>query len=63
MCYSALIQSNLGRLAQEFGARTDLESFYALYRLRVEHPELKIPLGIDRYFAFSNEPTEKKLAS
>lgn len=63
MCYSALIKANLKRLAQEFGAQTDLDEFLVLYGLRNEHPELKIPMGLDRYFALSSDPAEKKIGS
>jgi len=62
MCYSALIKGNLKRVSAEFRARLDLESFTRFYAMRIEHPELKIPFGLDRYFLLSQDPMEAKIA-
>jgi putative SOS response-associated peptidase YedK len=62
MCYSTLIKANLKKLALEFGAKADLESFSRFYALRLEHPELKAPFGLDRYFVLSQDAQEQKLA-
>jgi putative SOS response-associated peptidase YedK len=63
MCYSALIRANLKRLGSEFGAQPDLEEFLKLYGMRDLHPELKIPVGLDRYFMLSPEPAEKAIGA
>ncbi|MGZ3651033.1 MAG: SOS response-associated peptidase family protein [Bdellovibrionota bacterium] len=57
-----MIKAQLKKLAHEFNARLDLEEFERLYQARLEHPELKIPLGIDRYFLLSQDTEERKLA-
>jgi len=57
-----MIKAQLKKLAHEFGAHLDLEEFERLYQARLEHPELKIPLGIDRYFLLSQDSAERKLA-
>ena len=62
MCYSVLIKSNLKKTAQNFAARLELESFQAVFARRLMHPELKIPVGIDRYFLTSGIPEEAALA-
>lgn len=62
MCYSALIKANLKKLSTEFKAEADLESFARFYALRIEHPELKAPFGLDRYFLLSQDPAEAKIA-
>jgi putative SOS response-associated peptidase YedK len=61
MCYSAMLTADLKRIAQEFSSRVDYAAFRELYAQRLENPELKIPLGLDRYFAFSAEPQERAI--
>ena len=62
MCYSARIKSHLRELAYEFRAQVDIDSFEALFRMRLKEPELKVPVGIDRYFLLTKDPAEAKLA-
>ncbi len=61
MCYSALIKGNLKKVSSEFRARIDLDSFSRFYALKIEHPELKSPYGLDRYFLLSQDPEEAKI--
>lgn len=62
MCYSARIRPQLADVAGEFRASLDLDSFEALFRMRLKEPETKVPLGMDRYFVHAKAPAEAKLA-
>jgi len=62
MCYSALIKANLKKLSLQFHAKIDLESFSRFYAMRLKHPELKSPFGLDRYFVLSQDREEQRLA-
>ena len=62
MCYSALIKASLKEVSASFRALLDTDEFRDLFLKRLAHPEIKIPRGIDRYFAESQDPKESKLA-
>ncbi len=50
MCYSAMVLSDIRKTARTYGATPDLESFHDLFALRSQHPEIKIPVGLEDYF-------------
>lgn len=62
MCYSALIKANLKATALGFGAQVDVPAFGSLFEMRLSHPELKVPFGLDRYFILSQDLAERRLA-
>lgn len=61
MCYSALIKKNLRNVAQEFGARIDVDEYVKLYAMREIHPEMKIPDGLEDYFLKEGGSAAKKI--
>lgn len=50
MCYSAMVRSDLSKLARQMGASIDTEAFVRLYAMREKNINLKIPLGMAAYF-------------
>lgn len=62
MCYSARIKANLKELSWEFRAQLDMDEFEHLFKMRLRHPELKLPFALDRYFLLSREAAEARLA-
>lgn len=62
MCYSARIRPNPYEIAEKFRASVDLDSFEALFRLRLKEPTLKVPHGLDRFFLHAKESAAARLA-
>jgi putative SOS response-associated peptidase YedK len=57
MCYSILVETALHKLAQEFAAHIDYESFAEVYTSRSQRRSLiKIPSALDRNFADKQQP-------
>ena len=63
MCYSAMVRKDIERIARQFGAKVDMESFKALYQMRAKDPELKIPSGMDEFFLGQSGASAKAIKS
>ncbi len=51
MCYSILVETDLSKLANEFGAEIDVESFWTVYQARGQGEKLThIPRALDNHF-------------
>ncbi len=62
MCYSILVETDLSKLADQFDAEIDVESFLHAYQGRESGQELiSIPRAIDRQFRDEASPSGKKI--
>jgi putative SOS response-associated peptidase YedK len=61
MCYSALVQNDVKKLAFKYKARIQYTSFEDLFRLRLEHTEITIPRALEQGFKNPITPQEKRI--
>ncbi len=62
MCYSILVQTDLAKLAAEFGATIDIDAFLQIYRDRSKGiPNLQIPRGLDASFSVMDAKGAKQI--